>query len=124
MELAAVCNKRQFNLENVTMNSTLKQSKSIEISKDMVLILQIYRIYEKKEREEYSVFLRKKEGWRTYQGRYKAIVIKRNKASPSIRWDYDRGARRDFFLWRELAEALRDWDHLSHRQDHNSDRLQ
>jgi hypothetical protein len=62
MELAAVCNKRQFNLENVTTNSTLKQSKSIEISKDMVLILQIYRIYEKKEREEYSVFLRKKEG--------------------------------------------------------------
>jgi replicative DNA helicase len=62
MELAAVCNKRQFNLENVTMNSTLKQSKSIEISKDMVLILQIYRIYEKKERDEYSVFLRKKEG--------------------------------------------------------------
>jgi hypothetical protein len=48
--------KRQFNLENLTTNSTLKQSKSIEISKDLVLILQIYRIYEKKGREESPAF--------------------------------------------------------------------
>jgi hypothetical protein len=48
IELAAVCKKRQFNLENLTTNSTLKQSKSIEISKDLVLILQIYHVYEKK----------------------------------------------------------------------------
>jgi hypothetical protein len=39
---------RQFNLEYLTTNSTLKQSKSIEISNDLVLILQIYRVYEKK----------------------------------------------------------------------------
>jgi hypothetical protein len=62
MELVVVCKKRQFNLENLTTNSTLKQSKSIEISKDLVLILQIYHVYEKKGREECPVFLRKKEG--------------------------------------------------------------
>jgi hypothetical protein len=39
---------RHFNLENLTTNSTLKQSKSIEISKDLILILQIYHVYEKK----------------------------------------------------------------------------
>jgi hypothetical protein len=60
MELAAVYKKRQFNLKNLTTNSTLKQSKSIEISKDLVLILQIYRIYEKKGREESPTFFRKK----------------------------------------------------------------
>jgi hypothetical protein len=38
MELAVVYNKK-----------TIQFRKSIEISKDMVLILQIYRIYEKKE---------------------------------------------------------------------------
>jgi hypothetical protein len=38
-ELVAVCKKREFNLENLTINSTLKQSKSIEITKDLVLIL-------------------------------------------------------------------------------------
>jgi replicative DNA helicase len=61
MELAAVCKiKRQFNLENLTTNSTLKQSKSIEISKDLILILYIYRVYEKKGRDECLAFLRKK----------------------------------------------------------------
>jgi hypothetical protein len=40
--------RRQFNLENLMTNSTLKQSKFIEISKDLVLILQIYHVYEKK----------------------------------------------------------------------------
>jgi hypothetical protein len=62
MELEAVCKKRQFDLENLTTNSTLKQSKSIVISKDLVLILQIYRVYEKKGREESLAFLRKKKG--------------------------------------------------------------
>jgi hypothetical protein len=57
-----VCKKRQFNLENLATNSTLEQSKSIEISKDLVLILQIYHIFEKKGREESPAFLRKKEG--------------------------------------------------------------
>jgi hypothetical protein len=52
--------RRQFNLENLTTNSTLKQSKSIEISKDLVLILQIYNIYETKGREESPAFLEKK----------------------------------------------------------------
>jgi hypothetical protein len=52
--------RRQFNLENHTTNSTLKQSKSLEISKDLVLILQIYHVYEKKGREESPTFLRKK----------------------------------------------------------------
>jgi hypothetical protein len=92
--------RRQFNLENLTTNSTLKQSKSIEISKDLVLILQIYNIYETKGREESPAFLEKKEGRRTYQGWYKAfiitigaIVMDRDKASPSLRWDHDRGAR-------------------------------
>jgi hypothetical protein len=39
MELAAVCKKRQFHLENLTTNNTLKQSKSNEINKDLILIL-------------------------------------------------------------------------------------
>jgi hypothetical protein len=89
----------QFNLENLTTNSTLKQSKSIGFSKDMVLILQIYHIYEKKGREESTAFLRKKEGRRTYQGRYRAIIIDRDKILPSFWRDHDRGA-----LW--------DWDLL------------
>jgi hypothetical protein len=52
----------QFNLENLTTNSTLKELKSIEIKKDPILILQIYRVYEKKGREECPAFLRKKKG--------------------------------------------------------------
>jgi hypothetical protein len=49
MELAVVCNKKitQFG-KSLTTNSTLKQSKFIEISKDLVLILQIYHVHEKK----------------------------------------------------------------------------
>jgi hypothetical protein len=39
------------------------------------------------------VFLRKKKGRRTYQGRYRAIVIDRDKAFPSFQRDHDRGAR-------------------------------
>jgi hypothetical protein len=42
MELVAVYKKRQFNSENLTTNSTLKQSKYVEISKDLVLIQQVY----------------------------------------------------------------------------------
>jgi hypothetical protein len=68
MELATVCKKRQFSLENLATNSTLKHSKSIEISKDLVLVLQIYCVFEKKGREESPVFLRKQEARRTYQG--------------------------------------------------------
>jgi hypothetical protein len=64
MELAAVSKKRQFHLANLTTNSTLKQSKSIEISKDLVsfyhtknlqdliLILQIYRERERERKGE------------------------------------------------------------------------
>jgi hypothetical protein len=44
MELERFAIRRQFNLENLTTNSTRKQSKSIEISKDTVLILQIYHV--------------------------------------------------------------------------------
>jgi hypothetical protein len=51
---------RQFNLENLTINSTLKQSKSIEISKDLVLILQIYHVYEKKRVRRISYDFEKK----------------------------------------------------------------
>jgi hypothetical protein len=97
MELAAVYKKRQFNLENLTTNSTLKQSKSIEIGKDLVLILQIYHVYEKKGREESPAFLRKKDWQKTYQGWYNAfisgaLVINCDKASPSFRWDRNSGA--------------------------------
>jgi hypothetical protein len=65
-----VYKKRQLNLENLTTNSTLKQSKSIEISKDLVssyhtkklkdlvLILQIYR--ERERVGKSPAFLRKK----------------------------------------------------------------
>jgi hypothetical protein len=61
MELAAVCNKKTIQYrKSLTINSTLKQSKSIEISNDLVLILQIYHVYEKKGREEAFAFLRKK----------------------------------------------------------------
>jgi hypothetical protein len=48
MEFAVVCNNKTIHFRNLTTNSTLKQSKSIETSKDLVLILQIYRVYEKK----------------------------------------------------------------------------
>jgi hypothetical protein len=65
----------------------------------MVLILQIYCIYENKGQEESPTFLRKKEGRRTYHVRYRAMVIDCDKASPSFWWDRDRGA-----LW--------DWDLL------------
>jgi hypothetical protein len=40
--------RRHFNLENLTTNSILKQSKFVEISKELVLILRIYCIFEKK----------------------------------------------------------------------------
>jgi hypothetical protein len=55
-------------------------------------MLQIYCIYEKKWREETPVVFRKKEGRRTYQGRY------RDEASPSFRWDHDKGGRDLLFL--------------------------
>jgi hypothetical protein len=56
MELAVVCNKKTIQLTNLTANSTLKQSKSIEISKDLVLILQISRIYGKKGKKNLMCF--------------------------------------------------------------------
>jgi hypothetical protein len=51
-------------LENVTTNGTLKQPKSIEMSKDLVLNLEIYHIFEKKKagREESPHFLERKKG--------------------------------------------------------------
>jgi hypothetical protein len=90
MELAGVCKIRQFNIENLRTNSNLKQSKSMEISKDLVLILQIYHAYEKKGEKNLLCFLEKKEGQRTYQGRYRAFIIGAlvidhdNEASPSF----------------------------------------
>jgi hypothetical protein len=97
MELAAICKERQFNLESLTTNSTLKQSKSIEISKGLVLILKTYCVYEKERaRRISSIFEKKKEGRRTYQGWYKAFIIGAlvidcdNEASPSFWWDCDR----------------------------------
>jgi hypothetical protein len=63
MELAAICKERQFNLESLTTNSTLKQSKSIEISKGLVLILKTYCVYEKERaRRISSIFEKKKKG--------------------------------------------------------------
>jgi hypothetical protein len=62
MELAGVCKIRQFNIENLRTNRNLKQSKSMEISKDLVLILQIYHAYEKKGEKNLLCFLEKKKG--------------------------------------------------------------
>jgi hypothetical protein len=122
--------RRQFNLENLTTNSTLKQSKSIEISKDLVLILQIYNIYETKGREESPAFLEKKEGRRTYQGWYKAfiitigaIVLDYDKASPSLQWDHDRGARTTSSFSGTALGGGGMWDFFL-RRDHNSRALQ
>jgi hypothetical protein len=119
MELAAVCKKRQFNLENLTTNSALEQSKSMEITKDLVLTLQIYRVYEKKGREEYPAFLRKKEGQKLTKGGTSPSSLGPSSSTATTRhtlpidgttagvgaWDllflwrdHDSGALLDFFL--------------------------
>jgi hypothetical protein len=89
-----VYKKRQFQLENLTINSTLKQSKSIEISKYLV---SSYKSIEREEGWEGSAlfFWGKKHGWRTYQGQYRALIIDRDNEAPSAH-----------------GRALRDWDLL------------
>ncbi len=84
----------------------------------MVLILQIYRIFVKKGREESPVFLRKKEGQRTYQAWYKAFIIGTfdtdhdNEASPSFWRDHDRASWDLLFLWQDRDRGDRSNDGL------------
>jgi hypothetical protein len=91
--LVAVYKKRQFNLEKLTTNSTLKQSKSIEISKDLVLILQLYHFCEKRVRRISCAFKKKRRA-ENLPSRYRAFIIgdRENEASPSFWRDNDREA--------------------------------
>jgi hypothetical protein len=92
-----VYKKRQFNLEKLTTNSTLKQSKSIEISKDLVLILQLYHFFCEKRMRRISCAFEKKRRAKNLQSPYRAFIIgdRENEASPSFWQDSDREALRD-----------------------------
>jgi hypothetical protein len=60
------------------------------MSKDLVLNLEIYHIFEKKGRaRRISSFFRTKEGRRTYQGWYRTLLIDHANEATGALWDWN-----------------------------------